>query len=220
MQGASPLASPGLDGKRHWRRAGRWRYPGGGLTGWLPVYPAFSLLCRPYPPRPPSPPGKGGPKVYFARGFAPCIPGVGWEAAPEVGGKVVFDRRACPQNRARAPGCGNNNPFGKVLGVRGTLSRVPRRISAAMQERKKKAGTGRERRVTAIINSFGKVLGGSGDSFKSPPAYLRISPYPRPRLAKKKEPPTRGRFRGMITRRSDRSARCPAPGSSGRRHTG
>ena len=25
-------------------------------------------------------------------------------------------------------------------------------------------------------NSFGKVLGGSGDSFKSPPAYLRISP--------------------------------------------
>ena len=74
-------------------------------------------------------------------------------------------------------------------------------------------------------NSFGKVLGGSGDSFKSPPAYLRISPYLRPPYpprapCKKEGTAHEGRFRGMITRRSDRSARCPAPGSSGRRHTG
>ena len=45
-----------------------------------------------------------------------------------------------------------------------------------------KAGTGRERRLPPIIIRSGKVLGGVGDSFKSPPAYPRISvsPYPYP----------------------------------------
>ena len=45
-----------------------------------------------------------------------------------------------------------------------------------------KAGTGRERRLPPIIIRSRKVLGGVGDSFKSPPAYLRLpvspSPYP------------------------------------------
>ena len=44
-----------------------------------------------------------------------------------------------------------------------------------------KAGTGRERRLPPIIIRSRKVLGGVGDSFKSPPAHPRIlaSPYPR-----------------------------------------
>ena len=45
-----------------------------------------------------------------------------------------------------------------------------------------KAGTGRERRLPPIIIRSRKVLGGVGDSFKSPPAHPRISvsPYPYP----------------------------------------
>ena len=44
------------------------------------------------------------------------------------------------------------------------------------------AGTGHERRLPPIIIRSGKVLGGLGDSFKSPPAHPRIpvSPYPYP----------------------------------------
>ena len=151
----------------------------------------------------------------------------GWVGSGAGGGwKVVFYRRACPQNRARTLVFNNNNSFRKVLGGWGTLSRVPRRISAATQERKK-AGTGHERRVTAIIIRSGKFWGVGGLFQESPGVspYLHISPYLRPpylrpRLAKKEGTAHEGRFRGMITRRSDRSARCPAPGSSGRRHTG
>ncbi len=43
-----------------------------------------------------------------------------------------------------------------------------------------KAGTGRERRLPPIILRSRKVLGGVGDSFKSPPAHLRISVSPFP----------------------------------------
>ena len=42
-----------------------------------------------------------------------------------------------------------------------------------------KAGTGRERRLPPIIIRSGKVLGGVGDSFKSPPAHPRIPVSPR-----------------------------------------
>ena len=152
-----------------------------GLTGWLPVYLPLACFSAPIPSAP-FPAGRGRIIVFSCKGLRPLHPR-GWEGSDTGGGwKVVFDRMACPQNRARTPGYGNNNSFGKVLGVRGTLSRVPRRISP----------------------------------------YLPVSPppYPRPRLAKKEGTAHEGRFRGMITRRSDRSARCPAPGSSGRRHTG
>ena len=105
MQGASPLASPGLGGMRHWGclwKAGcggglaffaacRLRLAGtqrGGLTFWLPAAPAFSLLCCPPSPKgkdiPPTrarralfPAGRGRLRLFQARGFAPCIPG-GW----------------------------------------------------------------------------------------------------------------------------------------------
>ena len=40
----------------------------------------------------------------YARGFAPCIPRVGWEAALEVGGEVVFDRGGLPRAALDAGG--------------------------------------------------------------------------------------------------------------------
>ena len=47
--------------------------PEGGLPCLLPACLAFSLLFCPHPPSP-LPGGKGGPKVYFAGGFAPGTP--------------------------------------------------------------------------------------------------------------------------------------------------
>ena len=108
MQGASPLASPGLNpggtgkgGKPRARRgfvpvgcqltlplwcpAGAcplchlpplpFRHPQGGLPFSSPAYPAFSFISAPYPPTP-FPGGEGGAlRLFYARGFAPCIPG-------------------------------------------------------------------------------------------------------------------------------------------------
>ena len=62
---------------------GRWfalppRYPTGGMPSLSPAYPAFNLLSRPHPPTPLPLRGRGRFLVFFyARGFAPCIPG-GW----------------------------------------------------------------------------------------------------------------------------------------------
>ena len=65
----------------------------GGLPSWLPAAPAFSLLCCPPSPKgkdiPPDPRsqsalplrGRGRPRLFHARGFAPCIPGAGRDAA-------------------------------------------------------------------------------------------------------------------------------------------
>ena len=76
MQGASPLASPGLSRKRHWNRGAN-HVPSGGLSGWLSadlasVVPGGGLAllaaCKPclwftfLPPIPPAPfpGGEGG----------------------------------------------------------------------------------------------------------------------------------------------------------------
>ena len=54
------------------------RHPAGGLPSLSPAYPAFSLFSfAPYPPYPPDPlprRGRGRPRLFHARGFAPCIP--------------------------------------------------------------------------------------------------------------------------------------------------
>ena len=85
MQGASPLASPGLSRKRHWDRE-RTTRPAGGVPSLSPARPAFSLLPCPHPPYPPLPGGKGGLKVYFAGGSAPGTPALNrlqhWLALP------------------------------------------------------------------------------------------------------------------------------------------
>ena len=80
MQGASPLASPGLGGARHWGR-GRTTRPAGGVPGWLPAKPPFSLLFCPLSPAPLPRRGRGRFRLFYARGFAPCIPGAGRGAA-------------------------------------------------------------------------------------------------------------------------------------------
>ena len=54
---------------------------GGGLPSLSPPCPAFSLLPCPLSPRPRSQSalplrGRGRPRLFHARGFAPCIPGL------------------------------------------------------------------------------------------------------------------------------------------------
>ena len=55
-----------------------------------PTYPAFGLLFCPLSPQPPSPAGKGEIFLFsYARGFAPCIPGIKPPAAFTVPAAVV-----------------------------------------------------------------------------------------------------------------------------------
>ena len=49
--------------------------PGGGFPSLSPAAPAFSLLFCPHPPCPPSRREGGDVRLFYARGFAPCIPG-------------------------------------------------------------------------------------------------------------------------------------------------
>ena len=66
---------------RRWRCGGRWRRPTGAcFFCCLPTLPLVFV----FPPIPPAPfpGGEGGDQGYFhARGFAPCIPGAGWDTA-------------------------------------------------------------------------------------------------------------------------------------------
>ena len=113
MQGASPLASPGMNPGGTGRPC-RTGTPAGGLSGWLPARPATAVpngsscrLCRlltlpslsflPPSPPPPFPTGRGRPKLFYARGFAPCIPraepGRHWLSLPYTcprGGRAFF----------------------------------------------------------------------------------------------------------------------------------
>ena len=91
MQGAEPLASPGLSWKRHWLTLPLW-HPAGSLPGWSPDDYAFPesagrLACfaarRPrldlslFPPSP-QPPSRreGGIFSLFRRGYRPRHPGI------------------------------------------------------------------------------------------------------------------------------------------------
>ena len=73
MQGASPLASPGLGGARHWERGAN-HAPGGGVPGWLSAVPDDCFLFCPLSPLPPSPVGKGEIFTLFRRGLPPPAP--------------------------------------------------------------------------------------------------------------------------------------------------
>ena len=92
MQGASPLASPGLNPRGtgstcRCRRLNGGRAPGvagsasvsgarrGAFPPCRPPPLPLALLFCPYPPAP-FPAGRGRPRLFYARGFAPCIPGV------------------------------------------------------------------------------------------------------------------------------------------------
>ena len=74
MQGASPLASPGLNPSGT-GEGGEPRTRWGGLPSLSPVTPAFSLLGCPHPPdrarRALFPSGEGGDQGYFMQGAKP-----------------------------------------------------------------------------------------------------------------------------------------------------
>ena len=74
MQGAPPLASPGLNPSGTGKE-GRTIRPAGGLPFLSPANPDFSLLFCPHPPDPLPLRGRGSPRLFHARGSAPCIPG-------------------------------------------------------------------------------------------------------------------------------------------------
>ena len=79
---------------------------------WSLANPAFSLFSCPYPPCPPSPEGKGGIFLFsYARGCAPCIPGIRppaalTEPAKQVTGGGAFPRRCRLGGRWRYPAGG------------------------------------------------------------------------------------------------------------------
>ena len=93
MQGASPLASPGLNPRGTGSPCRCGKLNGGACPGvagsagvsgtrrgacrfWSPANPAFRFLFCPLSPRPPFPGGEGGDFLFsYARGCAPCIPG-------------------------------------------------------------------------------------------------------------------------------------------------
>ena len=111
MQGASPLASPRLNPGGTGFSFGK-QCPKGGLSPGLPagsavpvpegglpaLSPAYHAICLPFFPHPPVrarralfPAGRGRPRLFHARGFAPCIP----EAEP--GRHGLFLWKAVPQ---------------------------------------------------------------------------------------------------------------------------
>ena len=75
MQGASPLAFPALNRLRHSQSLPS-RCPAGACpVGRLPTLPSVCFFA-PYPPNPLPLRGRGRPRLFHARGFAPCIPGI------------------------------------------------------------------------------------------------------------------------------------------------
>ena len=75
--------------RRHRLSLPLWR-PRGACLFWLPVAPAFSFVFAPIPPTP-FPAGRGRPKLFHARGFAPCIP------ATEPGRHLQNQPSGCPE---------------------------------------------------------------------------------------------------------------------------
>ena len=134
---------------------------------WFAFLPSLPRRGR-IDPQPPSPPGKGETKVIFMQGASPLAsPGAGRDAALEVGG-TRRPAGACPGRHGQV-NSGSSNPAEAAKPIlQHPTSQPPCRS----------AGEGRNRARTPDPinhNLFGKVLGGLGDSFKSPPALPRAS---------------------------------------------
>ena len=102
LPGATAPGTPALGRLRRWLSL-PYTCPCGGVLSLSPAYTAFSFFSAPLPrrgrisPRPPSPGGEGGDQGYFyARGFAPCIPGIKPLAALTVPAKPALRREAYP----------------------------------------------------------------------------------------------------------------------------
>ena len=142
-------------------------------VGRLPTLPLVCFLA-PYPPHPRSQSalprwGRGETKVIFMQGASPLAsPGAGRDAALKVGG-MRRPAGACPGRHGQV-NSGSPNPAEAAKPIlQHPTSQPPCRS----------AGEGRNRARTPDPinhNLFGKVLGGLGDSFKSPPALPRAPP--------------------------------------------
>ena len=148
------------------------RCPGVRLARLVACLPCLWFAFLPPIPPPPFPGGEGGRlRLFFMQGASPLAsPGAGRDAALKVGG-MRRPAGACP-GRHRQVNSGSPNPAEAAKPIlQHPTSQPPCRS----------AGEGRNRARTPDPinhNLFGKVLGGLGDSFKSPPA-LPTSP---PRL--------------------------------------
>ena len=143
--------------------------PAGGLAFLLARLPCLHLFFCPHPPDP-LPGGKGETKVIFMQGASPLAsPGAGRDAALKVGG-MRRPAGACPGRHGQV-NSGSPNPAEAAKPIlKHPTSQPPCRS----------AGKGRNRARTPDSinhNLFGKVLGGLGDSFKSPPALPLASPH-------------------------------------------
>ena len=164
--------------------------------------PAFFTLAAFLPPIPPTPfplRGRGSPRLFHARGFAPCIPGA------ESGRRGLNLRWRCPagslpsgapeQGAKPAPSGGlpEWTPAGADVPISGVIPDVPIPAEAAkpiLQHPKSqppcmlqdKSGTGHERRFQSGIyreSSWG--FGGffqEAPNVSSFPRFL-VSPFPR-----------------------------------------
>ena len=138
----------------------------------------FSFFSCPYPPNPLPLRGRGSPRLFHARGFAPCIPGA------EPGRRGLNLRWRCP-----AGACPSGRRLGQMF-----RCRVACRIFQSRQKRLSrfcntqnhshhvccKTSPGPGTNAGSNQEYIGKVLGGLGASFKKPPTFPRfpVSPFP------------------------------------------
>ena len=198
MQGASPLASPGLNpggtgaGGAILRRAGglpqRCRItlpslsPMGGAAVWVAGFTSHITRFSPHPPNP-LPGGKGEFFGLFRRGLPPPAPlrlnpgdtgaGAAYHA-PSGGARAERGRFVT----GRGANAGLRQQFirEKFLGVWGLLSRSPRTLPCP-GARRGRFVMGRARTPDCSSNSFGKSSWGFGGFFQEAPnvsSYLRI----------------------------------------------
>ena len=205
MQGASPLASPG-DGRDAALKVGGMRRPAGACPGRHgqvnsgspnPAEAAKPILQHPTSQPPCRSAGEGRnrartPDPINHNLFGKVLGGSGGllKESPEPprtflklylaeagwwGGRIPRPAGACPGRHGQV-NSGSPNPAEAAKPIlQHPTSQPPCRS----------AGEGRNRARTPDPinhNLFGKVLGGLGDSFKSPPALPRASPAPPQRL--------------------------------------
>ena len=153
--------------------------PTGGTAVLVAGFTSHITKFYPLSPRPPSPVGKGEFFGLFRRGLPPPAPlrlnpgGAGAGAAYHAPtGDAGGAGTVCHGASANA---GLHQQFirEKFLGVWGLLSRSPRTLPCH-GARREEFVTGQARTPDCISNSFGKVLGGLGASFKKPPTFLRF----------------------------------------------